>query len=61
VASVGEGVAAGKAPEGQPRAAEPAVADNGDVGVLTTGRQIFALRDTKGVQEGRKGEFVEAK
>jgi hypothetical protein len=52
VAAGGEGMAAGDAPDSEPTAAQPAVADNGDVCVLAAGGKVFALRDSEDVQQG---------
>ena len=60
VAAVGEGMAAGYAAESQPTAAQPAVADDGDVSVLAAGRKEFALRNNEDVQQRRKDALVQS-
>jgi hypothetical protein len=45
-ASLGEGMAAAEAAEGQPRALEDTEPDEGDVGVLGAGGEIAALSRT---------------
>src|ERR1700679_553116 len=59
VAAMGEGVAAGDAAEGQPAAAQPAVANDGDVGVLAAGGKEFALGNSEDVQQRRKCALVQ--
>lgn len=59
-AAFGEGVAAGKAPQGQPGAPENAETDQRDVGVFRTGGQIEALGWAEGVQDGRDDGLVDS-
>ena len=59
VAAVGEGMAAGDAAQGEPASAQPAVADDGDIGVLAAGGKVLALGDGKDVEQGREAALVE--
>ena len=59
VAAAGEGMAAGDAAEGEPASAQPAVADDGDVGVLAAGGEVLALGDGEDMEQGREAALVE--
>jgi hypothetical protein len=58
-ASFGEGMAAGKTPEGQPGAFENAKANEGDVGVLRAGGKVDALAGTEGMEDRGQNRLIE--
>ena len=60
VTAAGEGMAAGDAAEGQPASAQPAVADDRDVGVFAAGGKEFALCNSEDVQQRRKDALVQS-
>ena len=59
VTPAGEGMAAAEAACGEPTTAQPAVADDGDVGVFAAGGEVLALGGGEDVEQGREGSLVQ--
>jgi hypothetical protein len=59
-AAFGEGMATGKAAEGQPGTLDYTVADQGDVGVLRAGGEIEALGRAEGMEDRRQDRLIDA-